>query len=175
MTANNATTMPSPSNMGKKWNHEEEDTLFDELERNLDMTEIAQNHKRTVGAITFRLDNISYKMHSRQVPMEEIMRKTKLSEERIKETIQKREEARQQARQQAQKQDQQEQAPPTRVLKERTMQPQPKTKPEEKEEEGEIAGLKNEIVYMKREISELKGSIKELIEMMKAVYEFEDA
>lgn len=140
----------APSNMGKKWNDEEEATLLDELEKDMDMNVIAQNHKRTVGAISFRLEDIAYKMHSKEVPMEEITRKTRLTEERIGETIQKRQQARQQQRQK---------------------QPQPKSKPEE----SEIAELKNEIVHMKSEITELKSSIKELIEMMKAVYEFEDA
>lgn len=144
----------APSNMGKKWNDEEEATLLDELEKDMDMNQIAQNHKRTVGAISFRLEDIAYKMHSKEVPMEEIKRKTRLTEERIGETIQKRQQARQRQRQ--------EQKQP---------QPQPKSKPEE----SEIAELKNEIVHMKSEITELKGSIKELIEMMKAVYEFEDA
>lgn len=152
----------APSNMGKKWNDEEEATLLDELEKDMDMNVIAQNHKRTVGAISFRLEDIAYKMHSKEVPMEEITRKTRLTEERIGETIQKRQQAQQQARQQARQQQQQRQ---------KQQQPQPKSKPEE----SEIAELKNEIVHMKSEITELKGSIKELIEMMKAVYEFEDA
>jgi predicted nucleic acid-binding Zn-ribbon protein len=149
----------APSNMGKKWNDEEEAALLDELEKDMDITEIAQNHKRTVGAISFRLEDIAYKMHSKEVPMEEITRKTRLTEEQIAETIQKREQA-------------QQQQPNRGAKKERmALQPQPKSKPEE----SEIAELKNEIVHMKREITELKGSIKELIEMMKAVYEFEDA
>jgi len=155
--------------MGKKWNDEEESTLLDELERNLDMNQIAQNHKRTVGAISFRLEDIAYKMHSKEVPMEDITRKTRLSEERIAETIQKRQQARQQQRQeQAQDQDQSNRG----GAKERTF---PHSQPKSKAEESEIAELKNEIVHMKSEITELKGSIKELIEMMKAVYEFEDA
>ena len=159
----------APSNMGKKWNQEEENTLFDELEKNLDMTEIAQNHKRTVGAISFRLEDIAYKMHSKEVPTEEITRKTRLTEERIGETIQKRQQARQQ-----QKQEQHQQ--PNRGPKERTpMLAQAPAQPKSKPEKSEIAELKNEIVHMKSEITELKGSIKELIEMMKAVYEFEDA
>jgi len=162
--------------MGKKWNDEEEATLLDELEKDMDITEIAQNHKRTVGAISFRLEDIAYKMHSKDIPMEEITRKTRLTEERITETIQKRQQARQQQRQEQQQQQDQS----TRVKKERTpapapAQPQPKSKPKPKPEESEIAELKSEIVHMKSEITELKGSIKELIEMMKAVYEFEDA
>jgi HAMP domain-containing protein len=151
----------APSNMGKKWNDEEEATLLDELEKNMDITEIAQNHKRTVGAISFRLEDIAYKMHSKEVSMEEITRKTRLTEERITETIQKR----QQARQQAQAQE----------PKEKTSTPVPQPKKISKPEESEIAELKSEILHMKSEITELKGSIKELIEMMKAVYEFEDA
>ena len=156
----------APSNIGKKWNDEEEATLLDELEKDMDMNQIAQNHKRTVGAISFRLEDIAYKMHSKEVPMEEITRKTRLTEERIAETIQKRQQARQQA------QDQPNRGP----KKEGTVsQADPTPKSKSKPEEGEIAELKNEIVHMKSEIRELKGSIKELIEMMKAVYEFEDA
>ena len=155
----------APSNMGKKWNDEEEAALLDELEKDMDMNQIAQNHKRTVGAISFRLEDIAYKMHSKEVPMEEITRKTRLTEERIAETIQKRQQARQQA------QDQPNRGPKKRTPMLTPAQPQPKSKAEE----GEIAELKNEIVHMKSEIRELKGSIKELIEMMKAVYEFEDA
>jgi hypothetical protein len=160
----------APSNMGKKWNDEEESILLDELEKNMDITEIAQNHKRTVGAISFRLEDIAYKMHSKEVPMEEIARKTRLTEERIAETIQKRQQARQQAQEQKQE-------PNRGPKKEGTVsQSEPtKTKTKSKPEESEIAELKSEIVHMKREITELKGSIKELIEMMKAVYEFEDA
>ena len=150
--------------MGKKWNEEEEATLLDELEKDMDMNQIAQNHKRTIGAISFRLEDIAYKMNSKEVPMEEIIRKTRLTEERIAETIQKRQQARQQQRQEQ----------PNRGPKEGTVS-QAEPKPKTKSEEGEITELKNEIVHMKREISELKGSIKELIEMMKAVYEFEDA
>ena len=159
----------APSNMGKKWNQEEENALFDELEKDMDMTEIAQNHKRTVGAISFRLEDIAYKMHSKKVSMEEIVRKTRLTEERIAETIQKRQQARQQAQDQKQE--------PNRGPKKEGTVPQAESKPKTKSkpEEGEITELKNEIIHMKREITELKGSIKELIEMMKAVYEFEDA
>ena len=151
----------APSNMGKKWNDEEEAALLDELEKDMDMNQIAQNHKRTVGAISFRLEDIAYKMNSKEVPMEEIIRKTRLTEERIIETIQKRQQA----------QDQPNRGPKKRTPMLTPAQPQPKSKAEE----GEIAELKSEIVHMKREITELKGSIKELIEMMKAVYEFEDA
>jgi hypothetical protein len=155
--AMNMTTTQSPSNMGKKWNDEEEASLLDELEKDMDMNQIAQNHKRTVGAISFRLEDIAYKMHSKEIPTEEITRKTRLTEERITETIQKRQQARQPNR-----------GGPKEIT---VSQPQPKLKPEE----SEIAELKNEMVVMKNEIIELKGSIKELIEMMKAVYEFEDA
>ena len=63
----NTTTTQSPSNKGKKWNDEEEASLLDELERNMEMNQIAQYHKRTVGAISFRLEDIAYKMHSKEV------------------------------------------------------------------------------------------------------------
>jgi uncharacterized coiled-coil DUF342 family protein len=39
----------------------------------------------------------------------------------------------------------------------------------------EITEMKNEITEMKNEIKDFKNTIKELVDMMKAVYEFEEA
>jgi len=78
------------SNMGKKWNNEEEIILLDELNNNIGIEIIAQKHGRTTGAINARCREIAYKMYLKNVSIEEIIRKTKLDNTSIEETIKKR-------------------------------------------------------------------------------------
>jgi hypothetical protein len=80
-----------PSNIGQKWTDEEEKLLLEELSKNIDVQIIAQSHNRTIGGITTRLKHIAYKMHSNNDPVEEIILKTKLTEQQIKEIVKKRE------------------------------------------------------------------------------------
>jgi len=51
------------SNVGQKWNDEEETLLIDELDKNIDIDTIAKNHNRTTYGINTRCKYISYKMH----------------------------------------------------------------------------------------------------------------
>ena len=78
-----------PSNLGQKWTEEEETILLEELNKNIDIEEIAQNHNRTTGGINSRRREISYKMYLMNISMEEIIEKTKLDEEHIRQTIDK--------------------------------------------------------------------------------------
>ena len=78
-----------PSNLGKKWTDNEERLLLAELNNNIDIEIIAQNHNRTKGSIYSRRNHIAYKMYLENIPMEEIIEKTKLDEQRIKEIIEK--------------------------------------------------------------------------------------
>ena len=137
-----------PSNMGQKWTDEEEILLLEELNNNLDIGAIAQEHSRTIGGINSRRREIAYKMHLKNISTEEIINKTKLDYDSIKQTIEKRQNN------------------------------NPKKPISIKSEITEIKkpiSIKSEIAEMKNEIKELKINIKELVEMMKAVYEFEDA
>jgi hypothetical protein len=80
-----------PSNIGQKWTIEEENILLEELDKNIDINLIAQAHNRTIGGIIGRQKDIAYKMHINKTPIEEIIIKTKLSQELILETIEKKE------------------------------------------------------------------------------------
>ena len=134
-----------PTNMGQKWTDEEENTLLQELDKNINIEIIAQTHNRTIGGIRGRQRTIAYNMYVKNVSIEEIIRKTKLDKELIMETITRKEN------------------------------PQKKSKiTQEPKIEPKKVSLENEIIEMRSEIKELKNTIKELVEMMKAVYEFED-
>jgi len=78
-----------PSNIGQRWSDEEEITLLDELNKNIDIEIIAQNHNRTIGGINSRRREIVYKMYLKNISMEEIIEKTKLDETNILLTIDK--------------------------------------------------------------------------------------
>jgi len=134
-----------PTNMGQKWSDEEENTLLQELDKNINIEIIAQTHNRTIGGIRGRQRTIAYNMYVKKVSIEEIIIKTKLDKEQIMETI-------------TRKENQQKKVKITQ---------EPKIEPKK-------VSLENEIIEMRSEIKELKNTIKELVEMMKAVYEFED-
>ena len=76
-----------PTNMGQKWTDEEENTLLQELDKNINIEIIAQTHNRTIGGIRGRQRNIAYNMYVKNVSIEEIVKKTKLDKEQIMETI----------------------------------------------------------------------------------------
>jgi hypothetical protein len=134
-----------PTNMGQKWTDEEENTLLQELDKNINIEIIAQTHNRNIGGIRGRQRTIAYNMYVKKVSIEEIIRKTKLDKEQIMETITRKEN-------------------PQKKVK---ITQEPKIEPKK-------VSLENEIIEMRSEIKELKNTIKELVEMMKAVYEFED-
>jgi hypothetical protein len=141
-----------PTNTGVKWTTEEENTLLQELDKNINIEIIAQTHNRTIGGIVGRQRTIAYDMYVKNMSIEEIVKKTKLDKELITETIIKKEKDNTQRKVKAE-------------LK-------PKIEPH-KYEPIKIS-LENEIIEMRSEIKELKNTIKELVGMMKAVYEFED-
>ena len=141
-----------PINMGKKWTDEEENTLLQELDKNIDIETIAQQHSRTIGGINCRRKDIAYTMYLQNISIEEIIIKTKLNNEQITETITKKENTPKRVK----------------VKTEPIIQPKKLFQPKK-------LSLENEVTEMRIEIKELKSTIKELVEMMKAVYEFEDA
>lgn len=119
-----------PSNVGQKWTGEEEETLLEELSKNIHVELIAQYHNRTIGGINARRREIAYKMYDNNISMEEILLKTKLDEYQMAEIIQKR------------------QTP----KKGKTVEPQDNPKPSI---ESEISELKNDIKELKNKIEEL--------------------
>ena len=122
-----------PTNMGQKWTDEEENTLLQELDKNINIEIIAQTHNRTIGGIRGRQRTIAYNMYVKKVSIEEIIRKTKLDKKQIMETITRKEN------------------------------PQKKVKiTQESKIEPKKVSLENEIIEMRSEITELKNTIKEL-------------
>ena len=140
-----------PSNMGQKWSDKEEILLLEELNNNIDIEIIAQKHNRTIGGINSRRREIAYKMYLKNVYIEEIIRQTKLDNNSIEETIKKRQ---------------------NNNAK--------KIKTKEIDNvfisinKNDYVELQNDVKNMKNDIKQIKNTLGELVEMMKAVYEFED-
>ena len=68
------------SNIGEKWSEDEKNKLLEELEANMDIETIAKNHKRKVGGITSRIRHIANELYMRGCSIEDIILKTKISE-----------------------------------------------------------------------------------------------
>jgi hypothetical protein len=73
-----------PCNLGKKWTDEEESLLLEELQNNIDIETISQNHNRTIGGINSRRNEIAYKMYVKNITMEEICERTKVDSYNLK-------------------------------------------------------------------------------------------
>jgi len=61
--------------------------LLSEISQNLDMETVARNHNRTIGGITVRLREIACDMYVNNMPMDEIINKTRLPENQILEEL----------------------------------------------------------------------------------------
>lgn len=134
-----------PTKLGEKWTIEEENKLLQELDDNINIKDIAESHKRTLGGIIGRQKTIAYRMYLTGATEDEIIKITKLSNEQISKTI-------------AKKSDK----TLTKSTAISVINPLP------------IFSLEKEIIEMRNEIKELKTTIKELVEMIKAIYKFED-
>ena len=136
-----------PSNMGQKWTDEEETLLLEQLNNNIDIETIAQKHNRTIGGINSRRQEIAYKMHIKNVSIEEILNRTKLDYNCIEQIIQK-----------------------------KTISNSKKIKTKTKEidlfisiNKNDYTELQNDVKNMSNDIKYLQNTITELVEMMKAV------
>ena len=138
-----------PTNGGQKWTDEEENTLLQELDKNINIEIIAQTHKRTIGGIIGRQRTIAYNMYVKKASIEEIIKKTKLDKEQIMKTITIRENP--EIKEKKEK----------KVKKVKITQ-EPKIKPKK-------VSLEYEIIKMRSEMKDPKNTIKELVVTMKAV------
>jgi hypothetical protein len=145
-----------PSNMGQKWTDEEELLLLEELNNNIDIETISQKHNRTIGGIECRRKEIVYKMYLKKMSTEEIIKKTKLDYDSIKQIIEKKQN-----------------------ISKKQITEKNKTKEIDNVfisiNKNDYLGLQNDVKNMKNDIIEVKNTLRELVEMMKAVYEFEDS
>jgi hypothetical protein len=152
-----------PSNIGSKWTNKEDETLLEEIANNISFQEIALNHKRTTGGIHARRREIAYKMHLEYDSMEEIIKKTKLSEEEIALTINRR------ANAVERKHIREEIRTKTNITERKQEQDEVKIN----KKDIDLSEIKSELTTMRSEIFELKKTVNELAEMLKLVYEFE--
>jgi hypothetical protein len=142
-----------PSNMGQKWSDEEEILLLQELNDNVEIKIIAQNHNRTIGGINSRRQEIAYKMYLKQLSIEDIIKQTKLDYNCIEEIIQK---------------------------KQKRQNNTSKIKTKEVDNvfisinKNDYIELQNDVKNMKNDIKQIKNTLGELVEMIKLIYEFED-
>jgi hypothetical protein len=137
--------------MGQKWSDEEEILLLEQLNNNIDIETIAQKHSRTIGGINCRRRDIAYKMYLKNISTEEIIKQTKLDYDCIKQIIEK---------------------------KQNNNSKKIKTKELDNVfisiNKNDYIELQNDVKKMKNDINGIKNTLGELVEMMKAVYEFED-
>lgn len=71
------------SNKFQPWSEIEDETLLQELEENISISNIAINHKRTYNAITTRIWRIAYQLVLDNTDVETILEKTKLSQQQL--------------------------------------------------------------------------------------------
>ena len=154
-----------PSNFCQKWTNEEENIMLEELNKNLDIDTIAQNHSRTVGGIRARVRQLAYEMYLKNISLEEISEKTKLNETSIKEVIDFRQKCNKNKKTEKVKNDKKTTDNILISIKQNDY----------NELKTELTQVNTELTDIKKEIKDMKSSISELIDMMKAVYEFEDA
>ena len=83
MADNNIKSFP------KKWTTDEEEQLLQEIADSKDINDIATAHARSVGGVAIRIKEIAYKMHSSNIPIDEISSKTKLSVDEITDIVNK--------------------------------------------------------------------------------------
>lgn len=69
---------PETSNIGTRWSEEEVKTLLDEIKGNINITEIAAIHKRTIGSINSKLLHISEQLINDGLDLETISKKVNL-------------------------------------------------------------------------------------------------
>jgi hypothetical protein len=135
-----------PANFMVRWTTEEENLLLQELKDNIGIEEIAKSHKRTLGGIIGRQKTVAYKMYLDEVTDEDILSITKLSEGQFRESIAKYD---------------------ARAKRKTNKNIIANDIPNPVIQQSVLEDMKNEIIY-------LKNTVKELVEMMKAVYVFED-
>jgi len=133
-------------NAGRKWTDEEEDILLEELDKNIDIDTIAENHSRTTGGINSRCNVIAYKMYLNNIDVEEIIKRTKLSKKEIQYAISLRENR--PVKKEKEKEKEKEKVITTQI----SIQPK----------NSEIAELKTEIIWLKKDVKEMLRLIHEL-------------
>ena len=69
--------------VGCKWTKQEDEQLLNEIKSNMDFDDIARIHKRSELGIKKRIEIIAYDMYFDEIPIDDIISKTKISKEQI--------------------------------------------------------------------------------------------
>jgi len=133
-----------PENKGMKWTKEEEQILLEELNNNDDIELISTKHKRTIGGINSRRKQIAYSMYIENIPICEIINKTKLNEEQILDIINK------------------------KNIDKKNIDKKKFSKEDEIIEIKKNFSIEDEIIEIKKEIIELKNIINNLVKIIKS-------
>jgi len=135
-------------NVGKLWSDYEENLLLDELNDDIDIETIAENHGRKKGGIIARQREIAYKMYKKDISIEEIIKKTKLDNESINKIIERKE---------------------NRYFKQKDVDNISINinKNDYIELRNDISELKNDISELKNEINSLRNTTEELVKIIK--------
>jgi len=149
-----------PTKMGQKWTNTEEMALLKELNENIDIEEIAQKHERTIGGIHARCRDIAYQMYLNNTPFEEITKQTKLDYNSILLTIEKKEQT-SKDRDRDRNRNKKQMTPIDNVFISIN--------------KNDYTQLQSDVKNIKNDIKEMKHTLGELVEMMKALYEFENS
>jgi hypothetical protein len=75
--------MNFPERHGNRWTKEEENRLLQELEDNISIEQVSNNHKRSVKGIKARIRMFVREFYQAGMDIEDIVRKTRLSEEDV--------------------------------------------------------------------------------------------
>lgn len=140
-----------PSNFGQKWSDDEEKLLLEELNIDMDMHLIAANHNRTYGSIDSRRKEIAYKMHLKDINIEEIIQKTKLETIQITDIIFRKE---------------------NKPVKNKPVKNNIEIKTKLNDTDAVIL-QSSEIMLLKNEIFGLKKDVKEILRLIHEIYNFE--
>ena len=128
------------SSVGKKWYPEEKEQMIKELEEGLSIEQIAVKHNRSFNGIYFKIKEHAYNLYLKNIPIEEIIQKSKLSKQEIEDAIFYYESKNKEKKQKK------------------------INKKEEKKEENDINEIKKDIQEIKKDIKELIEMIKAIYE-----------
>jgi len=154
-------------NMGSSWRESEENQLLDEIKEGHTYDQISKAHKRTVGGITARLKQIALEQYKKEMPMDEIIKLTRISKNDLIDIIIRRE----QYEENKEKRKQEKITKyTTKPSESEVLAPNPKSK---QVVELRLDTSSAEIAELKNEVLSLKKDVKEILRLMNAIYEFE--
>ena len=73
----------------QKWSEKEDILLLEELRKDYKIEQIAKNHTRTIEDVQLQIQQLAYTMYKKNVTIDKITDKTKLTKEEICEIIEK--------------------------------------------------------------------------------------